>query len=132
MNVLIDEDETLAADTLKRQLTQLSQEVHQVHWSKSLTETLSFLTDQEVDLILLDIQLADGISFELFERGLVVAQRSERQSESEAEAGDLVSVARGASSSPRLDLARCFQCCFEVARRRLKIAETSLSEASPP
>jgi len=68
MNVLIVEDEALAAEKLKRQLTHLTQAITEVAWCKSVQETASFLQEHSVDLILLDIQLSDGISFQLFEQ----------------------------------------------------------------
>ncbi|MCF0073552.1 LytTR family DNA-binding domain-containing protein [Dyadobacter sp. CY261] len=69
MNILIIEDEGPAA----RRLTQLLNETmpgSQIHGNlDTITSAIQWLqTHSEPDLIFLDIQLADGISFEIFEK----------------------------------------------------------------
>ncbi|MCL7753394.1 LytTR family DNA-binding domain-containing protein [Polaribacter sp. Z022] len=66
MNVLIIEDEKPAARRLNRMLAELKIEVQQM--LHSVEESLNWLQNNEhPDLIFLDIQLSDGLSFEIFE-----------------------------------------------------------------
>ena len=66
MNVLIIEDEKPAARRLQRMLLSLDIEVQQM--LHSVEESLNWLQNNEhPDLLFLDIQLSDGISFEIFE-----------------------------------------------------------------
>jgi len=66
MNVLIIEDEKPAARRLNRMLGALNIEVQQM--LHSVEESLNWLQNNEhPDLIFLDIQLSDGLSFEIFE-----------------------------------------------------------------
>lgn len=66
MNVLIIEDEKPAARRLNRMLAELNIEVSQM--LHSVEESLDWLQNNEhPDLIFLDIQLSDGLSFEIFE-----------------------------------------------------------------
>lgn len=66
MNVLIIEDEKPAARRLNRMLGALEIEVQQM--LHSVEESLNWLQNNEhPDLIFLDIQLSDGLSFEIFE-----------------------------------------------------------------
>lgn len=66
MNVLIIEDEKPAARRLQRMLAELDVEVKiMLH---SVEESLNwFQNNEHPDLIFLDIQLSDGLSFEIFE-----------------------------------------------------------------
>jgi DNA-binding LytR/AlgR family response regulator len=66
MNILIIEDEKPAARRLSRMLAKLNIEVQQM--LHSVEESLNWLQNNEhPDLIFLDIQLSDGLSFEIFE-----------------------------------------------------------------
>jgi DNA-binding LytR/AlgR family response regulator len=66
MNVLIIEDEKPAARRLSRMLAELDIEVQQM--LHSVEESLNWLQNNtHPDLIFLDIQLSDGLSFEIFE-----------------------------------------------------------------
>ena len=66
MNVLIIEDEKPAARRLSRMLAELGMEVNQL--LHSVEESLEwFQNNAHPDLIFLDIQLSDGLSFEIFE-----------------------------------------------------------------
>ena len=66
MNVLIIEDEKPAARRLNRMLAELDIKVQQM--LHSVEESLNWLQNNEhPDLIFLDIQLSDGLSFEIFE-----------------------------------------------------------------
>lgn len=66
MNVIIVEDEKPAARRLSRMLQALNLEVNAM--LHSVEESLQwFQVNQHPDLIFLDIQLSDGLSFEIFE-----------------------------------------------------------------
>ncbi len=66
MNVIIIEDEKPAARRLKRMLAELHIEVQQM--LHSVEESINwFQNNRHPDLIFLDIQLSDGLSFEIFE-----------------------------------------------------------------
>lgn len=66
MNVIIIEDEKPAARRLNRMLNELGIEVQAM--LHSVEESLNwFQNNQHPDLIFLDIQLSDGLSFEIFE-----------------------------------------------------------------
>ncbi|MBX2894821.1 MAG: response regulator transcription factor [Cyclobacteriaceae bacterium] len=69
MNVLIIEDEPLVAKDLHTMLTRLESAVHIVATLASVEQARSwFAANPQPDLILADIQLADGVSFEVFEK----------------------------------------------------------------
>ena len=66
MNVLIIEDEKPAARRLNRMLVDLGVEANQM--LHSVEESIHwFQNNEHPDLIFLDIQLSDGLSFEIFE-----------------------------------------------------------------
>ncbi|MFT4753183.1 MAG: two-component system response regulator LytT [Salibacteraceae bacterium] len=67
MRVVIIEDENLLANELKRTLKSLRPDIEVIHVIKSISEGVEwFSSKREVDLIISDIQLMDGTSFELF------------------------------------------------------------------
>lgn len=67
MNILIIEDEKPAARLLQRKVEKLGLPV--THLLHSVEEALQwFATNTHPDLIFLDIQLSDGLSFEIFEK----------------------------------------------------------------
>ena len=69
MNILIVEDEKLSAQRLQSMLKNLVPDATIVKITDSVDATLSYLDQNPaVDLGLFDIQLADGLSFEIFER----------------------------------------------------------------
>ena len=66
MNVIIIEDEKPAARRLNRMLSDLDIEVHTM--LHSVNESIEWFSNNEhPDLIFLDIQLSDGLSFEIFD-----------------------------------------------------------------
>ena len=70
MNVIIIEDEKPAARRLSRMLAELNIEVQQM--LHSVEESINwFQNNTHPDLIFLDIQLSDGLSFEIFEEVIV-------------------------------------------------------------
>lgn len=69
LNVLIVEDESPAAEKLERYLLKYSQSIRVVAIIDSVKEAVSWLTrnQKEIDLIFMDVQLKDGISFSIFQ-----------------------------------------------------------------
>lgn len=63
---LIVEDERLACQELKRMMGDLRPEYILAGSTGTVAETISFLNNNEVDLIMLDIRLSDGDCFEIF------------------------------------------------------------------
>jgi len=69
MRVIIIEDELPAANRLAKLLQNYNDEVDIVNRLDSVEASVQYLpTIQNVDLIFMDIQLADGISFDIFEK----------------------------------------------------------------
>lgn len=69
MNVLIVEDEPEAAARLSKLLKELRQDVHIVASIDSVRSTVKWINENpSPDLVFMDIQLADGLSFEIFEK----------------------------------------------------------------
>ncbi len=67
MNIIIIEDEKPSARRLRRMLTELNIEAQAM--LHSVEEAVNwFQNNEHPDLILLDIQLSDGLSFEIFEQ----------------------------------------------------------------
>jgi len=68
VKVLIVEDEKLSAEHLSNLLSKIEPTFEIVHISESVKRTVAFLESGiKVDLIFMDIHLADGISFDIFE-----------------------------------------------------------------
>jgi two-component system response regulator LytT len=70
MNILIIEDEIVAAEKLKRQLNQYDSTIEVLAHLESVEESVAWLQahPEAADLIFLDIHLADGLSFSIFEQ----------------------------------------------------------------
>src|SRR5918993_5588358 len=67
MNILIVEDEALAVKKLLKTLAEVDDTCKVVGISESIESTVQWLEQNpEPDLILMDIELADGESFEIF------------------------------------------------------------------
>ena len=74
MNVVIVEDEPLAAERLISLLNTTAESISVFEVFDSIKETTSFLeTGKKIDLLFLDIELADGKSFEIFNKTKVDA-----------------------------------------------------------
>ncbi len=67
MNVLIIEDEKIAANNLEKMLHQIDENIHVQDKIDSIKSAVKWLDANKTDLIFLDIHLADGISFKIFE-----------------------------------------------------------------
>lgn len=68
MNVLIVEDESIAANKLELMLKEVDPSIVIMAKLGSIKETAKWLFCHTADLIFLDIQLSDGISFSIFEQ----------------------------------------------------------------
>ena len=69
INVLIIEDEKPAYQNLKRFIEKSQQDYLIVDWLKSVDESIEWFANNDMpDLIFLDIQLSDGLAFEIFEQ----------------------------------------------------------------
>jgi len=66
MKYLIVEDERFAYEELKRMVTKLRPGYLLEKQTKTVMDTIVFLKEYNVDLILMDIRLADGNCFEIF------------------------------------------------------------------
>src|SRR5215217_1975459 len=66
MKYLIVEDERFAAEELNRMMTELRPGYILEKQTKTVIDTIAFLKSNTVDLILMDIRLADGNCFEIF------------------------------------------------------------------
>lgn len=67
MKVLIIEDESIAANRLEEILKSIDIECDVLAKIGSVQESVRWLTNHTADLIFLDIQLSDGLSFSIFE-----------------------------------------------------------------
>jgi len=67
MNVAIIEDEALAAEHLERLLSDLDPTIVVSARLTSVSSSIAWLRNNRPDLIFLDIQLSDGLSFSIFE-----------------------------------------------------------------
>lgn len=68
MKVLIIEDETRAANRLERLINDVAPEMQIMQKIESVRESVDFLHSNSPELIFSDVQLADGLSFEIFEQ----------------------------------------------------------------
>ena len=69
MNVLIIEDEQVTADDLQLCIKEVRPHFSVVQQLNSVASAIAFLTNQpDIDLIFSDIQLLDGLSFEIFQQ----------------------------------------------------------------
>ena len=67
MNIVIIEDEGVVADELERNIRQLVKEPIDIVQLKSVKQAIAYFKKDELpDLIFSDIQLGDGLSFEIF------------------------------------------------------------------
>ena len=72
MNILIIEEEALAADRLKLLLQQYDPSIHVLGCLESIEETVQWLqTRLQPDLFLMDIHLSDGHCFEIFKQVMI-------------------------------------------------------------
>ena len=71
---VIVEDETIAAQNLKRLIEQVSRNIEIIAVLKSITASVKwFSTNPNPDLVFMDIHLSDGSSFSIFEKVKITA-----------------------------------------------------------
>ena len=68
MKVLIIEDEKIAANNLETMLHQIDLNIKVQSKIDSIEESVKWLSNNSVDLLFLDIHLADGLCFKIFEQ----------------------------------------------------------------
>jgi two-component system, LytTR family, response regulator LytT len=68
MNIVIIEDEKFAAEKLADMLLEIDPKISILAKLGSITESVKWFMQNSADLIFLDIQLSDGISFSIFEQ----------------------------------------------------------------
>jgi DNA-binding LytR/AlgR family response regulator len=68
MKVLIIEDEKLAATNLEKLIISLDSSMQIVGKLGSVRESVKWLSENSADLIFMDIQLSDGLSFSIFDQ----------------------------------------------------------------
>ncbi|NAS30647.1 response regulator [Flavobacteriaceae bacterium R38] len=74
MKVAIIEDELLAIEKLTRYLLKYDDQIEVIHTMESIQNAVQWIEShqQEVDLFFMDIQLTDGLSFEIFDKVKIV------------------------------------------------------------
>ena len=68
MNILIVEDESLLADELEEILLNINSSYKVLAKLQSIEESVKWINSNECDLIFMDIQLSDGLSFSIFDK----------------------------------------------------------------
>ena len=68
MKVLIIEDEKIAANNLEKMLYEIDKSIHVQRKIDSIEESVNWINNNTADLIFLDIHLADGLCFKIFEQ----------------------------------------------------------------
>lgn len=72
MKVVIIEDETLVARSLQQQLKQIDPTIEIVGVLDSVSASVKWLKEnQQPDLFFMDIQLSDGVSFDIFKKATI-------------------------------------------------------------
>ena len=72
LNAVIIEDERPALENLATAITSIADDIHIVARLESVRESIEYLSQKpDVDLIFSDVQLSDGLSFEIFGQGNV-------------------------------------------------------------
>lgn len=69
INALIIEDEEVAYENLKQILLDIDPTIHILSWLQSVEQSIQWLESNDApDIIFLDIQLSDDVSFKIFEQ----------------------------------------------------------------
>ncbi|OSY89412.1 two-component response regulator autolysis regulator LytR [Tenacibaculum holothuriorum] len=72
MKIVIVEDENLASEKLERYLLKFNREISIIKVLSSIKDATSWFQENEnYDLVFMDIQLTDGLSFEIFNRATI-------------------------------------------------------------
>ena len=62
------EDERFAYEEMKRMMQMLRPDYQLVGWAESIEQAVLLLRQNKIDLMIVDIRLSDGLSFEIFEQ----------------------------------------------------------------
>lgn len=65
---LIVEDERLAYEEIRRMMSKLRPTYKLAGWAESVEQAVCLLKAENFDLLIIDIRLSDGVSFEIFEQ----------------------------------------------------------------
>lgn len=65
---LLVEDERFAYEEIKRMMQRLRPDYQLMGWAESIEQTVLLLKQISIDLMIVDIRLSDGLSFEIFEQ----------------------------------------------------------------
>lgn len=65
---LIVEDERLACEEIRRMVRKLRPAYEFAGWAESVEQAVCLLQEENYDLLIIDIRLSDGVSFEIFEQ----------------------------------------------------------------
>ena len=68
MRIAIVEDELPQAEQLKKLIAEIDSTIEVLAVLQSVDEAVEFLRRNTIDLLFLDIHLADGLSFDIFDR----------------------------------------------------------------
>jgi len=68
MKTIIIEDEKLAAERLKEIINEIDPSIEIADTLSSVEQSINYLKQNKPDLIFLDIQLEDGLSFSIFDK----------------------------------------------------------------
>ncbi len=69
LSVIIIEDEKPAMEVMAKMLTEVSTDVNIIARLNSVKESIEFIsTHPDADIIFSDVQLSDGLSFEIFKQ----------------------------------------------------------------
>lgn len=68
MRAIIIEDEAIAAERLEKMIKEVSPETEIIARLNSIKDSVSWFMNNSADLIFLDIQLSDGLSFSIFDQ----------------------------------------------------------------
>lgn len=73
MKIVIIEDESLAVEKLERYLTKYDSNIVIIEKFSSISESVNwFQSNQKYDVIFIDIQLTDGLSFDIFNQTQII------------------------------------------------------------
>jgi len=73
IRVVIIEDEPIAAKNLERLIKEIEPEIRVLAILESIKQSVEWFSVNNADLIFMDIQLSDGLSFKIFERVNITA-----------------------------------------------------------
>lgn len=68
IRTLIIEDEAMARENLQRKLKSAFPDIEIVHSTSSVKESVKWLKNNDVDVIFMDIELSDGLCFDIFKQ----------------------------------------------------------------